>query len=122
MSFQYMPLVAEQTPPKRSSSNRRAAVRYQCGPATPGKLLLVDGQEWQRAWVLDLSLTGIGILLSRPLEAGLQVMVVLKSATTKAHFEVPARVCHSSRQPDGDWIVGCEFNVRLTDDELDALL
>jgi len=34
--------------PKHSWSNRRAFVRYQCGPATPGRVLVADVQEWQR--------------------------------------------------------------------------
>jgi hypothetical protein len=95
-------------------------VRYQCGLATAGRLLLVEGQEWQRAWVLDLSVGGVGLLLSRPLEDGSKIMVVLKSATET--FELAARACHSCRQQDGDWIVGCEFETKLTNDQLDALL
>jgi hypothetical protein len=121
MSFQYVPLSGEAAPPPlRAPSNRRAAVRYQCGLATPGRLLLVDGQQWQRAWVLDLSLTGVGLLLNQPLEQGSEVMVVLKSATET--FELAAHACHSSRQQDGDWIVGCEFKSKLTREQLDALL
>ena len=120
MSFQHVPATGEVSLPRRAASNRRASVRYQCGLATPGRLLLVDGQEWQRAWVLDLSLGGVGLLLSRPLEQGSEVVIVLKSATQT--FELAAHVCHSSRQQDGDWIVGCEFVKKLTNEERDTLL
>ena len=120
MSFQSVPATGGGPLPQRAASNRRASVRYQCGLATPGRLLLADGQEWQRAWVLDLSLGGVGLLLSRSLEQGSEVIVVLKSATQT--FELAARVCHSSRQQDGDWIVGCEFAKKLTHEERDALL
>lgn len=122
MSFQYVPLAEERLPARKSPSNRRAAVRYHCGPATPGKVLLVEGQEWQRAWVLDLSLGGVGLLLNRPLEAGLSIVVVLKCSTTGKSEEILARVCHSSRQADGDWVVGCEFTTKLNDEQLDRLL
>ena len=122
MSFQYLSLSEGLVPAKRVPSNRRAAVRYQCGPATPGRVMVVGGQEWQRAWVLDLSLGGVGLLLGRPLDMGLTLVVVLKSTADKKTYELPARVCHASRQPDGDWIIGCEFATKLTDDELDALL
>jgi hypothetical protein len=121
MSFQYMTWSGEQTLPKRPPSNRRAAVRYQCGPATPGRVEL-DGQSWQRAWVLDLSLGGVGLLLSRPLEVGQHVIVHLKSEAHQKTYQLPARVCHARGQPDGDWIVGFEFDIRLTDEVLDALL
>jgi hypothetical protein len=120
MSFQYVPAKGEVPLPRRTANNRRASVRYQCGLATPGRLLLPDGQEWQRAWVLDLSLGGVGLLLSRSLEQGCEVVVMLKSATQT--FELAARVRHSSRQQDGDWIVGCEFVKKLTHEERDSLL
>jgi hypothetical protein len=120
MSFQYVPLTGEVQLPQRPPANQRASVRYQCGLATPGRVLLGDGEEWQRAWVLDLSLGGVGLLLSQPLDQGSEVMIVLKSATQT--FELPARVCHSSRQQDGDWLIGCQFVSKLTLDLLDELL
>jgi hypothetical protein len=79
-------------------------------------------QEWQRAWVLDISLTGVGLLLSRQLDPGLPVVVHLKSAAANKAFELSAIVCHASPQPDGDWVVGCKLNDKLTDEQLDALL
>ena len=95
MSFQYLSLSEDVGPPRRVPSNRRAAVRYQCGPATPGRIMVVGGQEWQRAWVLDLSLGGVGLLLGRPLDMGLPLVVVLKGAAEKKTYELPARVCHA---------------------------
>jgi hypothetical protein len=122
MSFQYVPLTAGASPALGPPANRRAFVRYQCGPATPGRLSLVDGEEWQRAWVLDLSLGGVGLLLQRPLENGLTLILHLRSDSRQQTYPLRARVVHASRQPDGDWVVGCEFEEPLTDDVLDALL
>jgi c-di-GMP-binding flagellar brake protein YcgR len=121
MSFQYVPLGVQVGPPKCLYSNRRGAVRYQCAPATPGQVQL-GGEEWQRAWVLDLSLGGIGLLLSRAIEPGTQIVVHLKNATRDKVYQLTARICHATRQPDGDWILGCEFIEKLTDDQMDALL
>jgi hypothetical protein len=81
----------------------------------------LPGEEWQRAWVLDLSLHGAGLLLTRPLTAGLEINIILISGQNQS-FEMPARICHATQQPDGDWIVGCEFIKQLTDEELDAVL
>jgi hypothetical protein len=120
MSFEYT-LTSDALASRGLPTNRRASVRYQCGPATPGRVL-VDGHEWQRAWVIDLSLGGVGLLLSRPLELHSELVVVLKSEVLKKVFELTARVCHAVRQVDGDWIVGCEFADKLTEDQLDALL
>ncbi len=97
-------------------------MRYKCGPATAGRVLL-DGEEWQRAWVLDLSSTGVGLLLARALDAGLEIVIHLKSGDGKTRFISCRPVCcHATRQPDGDWVVGCEFTTELTADQLDALL
>jgi c-di-GMP-binding flagellar brake protein YcgR len=122
MSFQYVPFTGEEPPPRLSPTNRRASVRYQCGLATPGRVLLGEGEEWQRGWVLDLSLGGVGLLLDRQLETGSPVVIVLKCATQQKTFELVAHVCRASRQQDGDWMIGCEFETKLTADDLDVLL
>jgi hypothetical protein len=121
MSFQYVAL-ATNTSAKRAPANRRAFVRYQCGPATPGRVAVAGVEEWQPTWVLDLSLGGVGLLLSRPLESGLVLTLHLRSDSQNITYEFPARTCHVSRQPDGDWVVGCQFEQPLTDEVLDALL
>ena len=45
-------------PPSR---NRRVTIRYRCAPATTGRVCLVDDQEFQRAWVDNLSRGGAGL-------------------------------------------------------------
>jgi hypothetical protein len=121
MSFQFTALGGKEQPPP-SLRNRRATVRYLCAPATSGRLVVVEKQEMQRAWVLDLSLGGVGLLLSRPLEAGLLVVIRLKSSEGGKVFELPAHVARSTKQSSGDWTVGCEFVTRLTPDEMETLL
>src|SRR5262245_38845023 len=122
MSFQYVPISGDPTASKQTLSNRRGYVRYQCGPATPGRVKMVSGEEWQRVWVLDLSLGGAGLLLSRPLDVGLDFVLHMRSDSSQQAYQLPARVAHASRQPDGDWIVGCEFLEPLSDAMLDVLL
>jgi hypothetical protein len=121
MSTNDVTMTGAKAVPARSSSNRRASVRYQCGPATPGQVQ-VEGQEWQRAWVLDLSVSGVGLLVSRELQAGLEIVIHLKSPAAQQTYALPARIRHASRQLDGEWILGCEFAGKLTDEQLDALL
>jgi hypothetical protein len=122
MSFQFVPCEESLSAPKRTPTNRRAYVRYRCGPATSGRLMVVEGHEWQRAWIIDLSLGGAGLLLSRALEPGLSLVLHLRSTSQNKTYELPAHVAHASRQPDGDWVIGCEFEQQLTDDLLDTLL
>lgn len=107
---------------KPSDANQRATVRYRCPPASAGRVYLAEDLEFQRAWLQDLSATGIGILLTKPLQDGLFVTIQMKSPTTNKSFSLCAHVVHSTRQPTGDWIVGCEFITPLTADDLDDLL
>ena len=59
--------------------NRRGVIRYRCAPATVGKVISTEDQEFQRAWVLDFSLKGVGMQLSRPLEPGRLIILSIKS-------------------------------------------
>ena len=118
------PLVSLETGEAKRSpwSNHRATVRYQCPPATPGRIILVADQEFQRAWVQDLSQGGVGLHMARPLPLGTFIIVQIKSVLTKKLFELPARVAHSTHLANGEWLVGCELTARLSHDDLDALL
>jgi hypothetical protein len=101
--------------------NKRATVRYQCAPATPGRVIVAEDQEFQRAWVLDLSVKGIGLQLTRPLKAGTLVVIQMKSSQKKI-YDLAAQVAHATAMSCGDWVVGCELIQRLSQEELDDLL
>jgi hypothetical protein len=102
--------------------NHRATIRYQCAPATPSTVQLDDDHEYQRAWVQNLSVSGIGFLLSRPLTPNAHIVVILRTADGKQTLNLDARVVHSTLLPSGEYMVGCEFHTRLTEDDLDRLL
>ncbi|MBI2808916.1 MAG: PilZ domain-containing protein [Planctomycetes bacterium] len=102
--------------------NRRATIRYQCAPATVGRVFSADDQEFQRAWILDLSLKGIGMQLLRPLEPGQMIAVAIKSNDGKKTFDLSAHVMHCHVNQQGECNVGCELTIPLTPDELDQLL
>jgi hypothetical protein len=101
---------------------RRAEARYHCGPATAGRLVMQGESAARRTWILNLSTTGVGLLLDEPLEADTLLVIHLKSATTGATFQLPARVVHATVQPSGDWLVGCELAEKLSQDDLEVLL
>lgn len=105
-----------------SRSNRRATIRYRCAPATIGKVFAASGHEFQRAWILDLSLQGIGMHLPRPIDSGTLVLVVIKSNDGAKSFELSAKVMHCHALPQGEYFVGCELTKLLTPDDLEQLL
>jgi hypothetical protein len=119
VSYQFVPL------PKAAKSpwiNQRATIRYQCAPATAGRVAVAEDREFQRAWVLDLSSKGIGLELTRTLPIGTLVIVQLKGAHNGKIYEFPAHVIHATPTPTGDYIIGCELVTRLSDEDLEALL
>jgi hypothetical protein len=105
-----------------AKSNRRATIRYRCAPATVAKVFSTDDHEFQRAWIIDLSLKGIGMQLTRPLDAGRLVIVSMKSNDGAKTFELSARVMHCNPAPQGEYSIGCELIEPLSADELEQLL
>jgi hypothetical protein len=117
VSFQYTALHAGSA----GTRNHRATVRYQCAPATSGRVVLDGDFEFQRAWVLDLSTRGVGLYMPRAVRTGTALVIQLKSSNEKL-YELPARVVHATEMPAGDFRVGCEFTTGLSNEDLDALL
>lgn len=99
---------------------RRKAERFRCPIATLGKLS--SGETNLDIWCKNLSITGVGITLSHPLEIGTDVVIHLKGTDLRASFRKPSRVAHATQEIDGTWRIGCEFISPLTDEELDSLL
>jgi hypothetical protein len=76
----------------------------------------------QRAWILNVSRGGVGLLLSRPLEAGQAILLRLTRTADGQVVELPAHVAHATQEPGGEWVVGCRLDNELTSEQLDALL
>jgi hypothetical protein len=79
-------------------------------------------QQFQRAWILDLSRRGAGLQLARSPAVGTLLTIHIKSPGAGQTFEIAAHVVHATLQASGEFIVGCEFITHLDDDELEALL
>jgi c-di-GMP-binding flagellar brake protein YcgR len=102
--------------------NRRVTVRYRCAPATLGHLYAGEDHEFQRAWMLDVSLTGIAFMLARSIPAGSTVAIHLRGQQTATDHTLEAYVVHCTFHHDGEWLVGCRLTKALTDEVLDDLL
>jgi hypothetical protein len=124
MSEPIIPIQAEFTLPRSNTDKikRRAAVRYRCNLATLGYLFFPQTGESVEAWVHNLSETGIGLNLSRPLAPGTPVAMRLTSTPDNLSIKIPAQVVHATQEIDGSWRIGCEFGEKLTAEMLDSLL
>jgi hypothetical protein len=119
-----LPVEAEFTLLKKNlvKIRRRTSVRYRCSLATLGRLFFPSTGESQDAWVQNLSDCGVGLNLNQPLEVDTAVLIRLTGTTKDVTLKLPARVAHSTREVDGSWRVGCEFQSKLNPEVLEALL
>jgi PilZ domain len=102
--------------------NRRITIRYRCAPATVGKVIATEDQEFQHAWIDNLSRGGAGIFLTKPIAEGSVIVIQLKAPVGDNLYELNGQVMHAVlREPYG-WYLGIEFLETLSDDALDALL
>jgi hypothetical protein len=105
-----------------SLDERRGAVRYPCD-LTPS-WHFSDETEFTSspAGVRDLSSTGIGLLMKAGIKPGRVLIIHLQSSQGCLSRPVPVRVMHATFQPDGDWLVGCQFLRRLSHQDMLELL
>lgn len=98
-------------------------VRYRCAPATTGKVFLgEEDHEYRWVWLVNLSQSGVGFLSGKAIAEGTFISLQIKGPATGVVSHLDARVMHSTRQRDGDFLVGCEFLQPLPLDRLDDLL
>jgi len=110
------------TPGKLPPAERRAWVRYPRKLVTMWQLLDPVGEEHWTALVKDLSLNGVGLVVNRSFPLATVLTVRLRNSTCTYERSALVRVRHCTAQPDGDWLVGCSFVVRISADELHQLL
>ena len=103
-------------------ADRRAAARHPC---SLDALCHAIGGGPEGPWtgkVLDLSTTGLGIILPQPLERGTILVIDLPSAVTSAPRSLSACVIHIRPHEDGGIFTGCILAEQLGEAELEALL
>jgi c-di-GMP-binding flagellar brake protein YcgR len=94
-------------------------------PCTVKALCQTVADPQQEPWpvqVLNISPTGIGLLVARAIDTGTLLSLELQGHTEAAAHTMLACVVHVTVQPDGQWALGCNFIRELTEEELQALL
>jgi hypothetical protein len=74
------------------------------------------------AWVVDISLKGLGLLLDRSLDKGTLLFVELEATPAALPVELLANVVRTTPVAEGEWIIGCDFVNGLSEEELQAVL
>ena len=110
------------TKKKPHSSDQRQWMRFPCnlqarfscvGPANPPSI---------SAQVLNISASGIGLLVKEPMVTGTLVNLQLQSGTGKESRFILGCVVHVTTQAEGEWALGCNFIRELSEEDLQALL
>ena len=84
-----------------------------------------DDQDWQGQWdaeIDNLSVTGIGLLLSRRFEPGSLLLVDLTSSDGKLKRTVEVRVVRVAPVEGGGWYLGGAMAEKLGKEELRRFL
>ena len=100
----------------------RRWVRFPCHVETACYTVDAAPGEQSPARVVNISAGGMGLLL--PCEFGPGTLLNLDLEGTPAHTAGPVllRVVRAAGRPGGDWVLGCEFARRLSNEEMAALL
>ena len=106
---------------KAADSDNRKWARFSCELKASYHFLADAEQEKRPASVLNVSASGVGLLVDNEIEAGTLLNVEMQGTSGQAPLTMLACVVHVSRR-DGDWAVGCNFIRELSDRDLQALV
>jgi hypothetical protein len=115
------PLGRNGAPAPASGAERRASVRYPCHLDILYWQSTGAAEAYRSAKILDVSATGIGLLMSRPFETGTVLTIQLESANQKYTRTLMVHVVHARQQSHNEWVVGCAFDSKVTEEEARAL-
>lgn len=101
--------------PRRYPVNDNFVVRVTIEQASTNEPLSVNAR------LLDLSPGGAKLSLISPIRFDEAMTLSLHSDELNLHLSISARVCWIRQQDETCWVVGCAFEPRLPDDELERM-
>jgi serine/threonine protein kinase len=100
---------------------RRATVRYPS--SADGNCRPIGGHAFSwSAKVVDISATGVQLLIRRRFEPGTVLALELRDGKKNARRSVLARVVRVQQQPDRKWALGCVLDYRLSQEDVQVLM
>jgi PilZ domain len=122
MLEQVLPIEADLTLLRsQMPTKRRKTRRFRCNLATMAKLQVGEPPDIKVAWAYNLSLGGVGLNSSEPLEVGQDVTIHFRLGGQDVN-SMPARVVFCHHEIDKSWRIGCEFHRPISQETLDTLL
>jgi c-di-GMP-binding flagellar brake protein YcgR len=105
-----------------SGADNRVWVRFACAVKASYRKLDEPMDAAQTVEVLNISASGIGLVVQPSLEAGALLTVDLLDKNGRKAVSILACVVHTTLRAGGDYAVGCNFIRELTEEELQSLL
>jgi hypothetical protein len=102
--------------------DRRNGERHFLGNFRPIRLLPRPSFQSFYAFLRDISIQGVGLIFTRPLEPGTLLAIELRKHMTGMSDILTAGVRHATPLEDGFWALGCQLSRPLTPEEGLALL
>jgi PilZ domain-containing protein len=112
-----IPAQPQETKPnveRRTTPRYPSDLELSCQP-----LLAPNSAGWQ-AQVLNISQTGIALVIERRFERGTLLTMDLENPLQGISRTMVARVVHARRHEHNTWVLGCVFTTELYEDELHA--
>lgn len=107
---------------RHASTDQRTWMRFPSDIRASFHPVAETDMQPREAGVLNVSASGIGLLVPQPVENGTLLSVELRSARGTFQRTMLACVVHVTAQSDGSYALGCNFIRSLSEDELKALL
>jgi hypothetical protein len=105
------------TPP-----DQRTWVRFACNVKATYQRIAEERPAPKSAKVLNLSATGVGLVVSEEVENGALLSVELHAASGDFRRTMLSCVVHVTARGEGEWALGCNFIRSLSEEDLKALL
>jgi hypothetical protein len=103
---------------KKAGAERRAAARRQPTLGTVYRMESRGDREGGVGLVWNISTGGVSMLFNDALERGATVHGVLATSTDGFSLPVRVRVTHVAPLQTGDYLIGCQFDKPIADDEV----
>jgi hypothetical protein len=114
------------TPPSQpeptAGVDRRIAPRFQPAFGTTYRFKVDGSDQLTVGLVLNISQTGVSMLLVDPPERGLVLPGELSTETGGSDLTISLRIVHVRKVSTGDYLLGAQFNRPLNDEEMKQFL
>jgi hypothetical protein len=107
---------------RHEPSDQRTWVRYACAMKASYQAIAGADTAPRPAKVVNVSASGVGLVVGEPVENGTLLSVELQAADGKYTRTMLSCVVHVAAQAAGEWALGCNFLRSLSEEDLKALL